>query len=60
MAGDGKIHMPGGMGGLVRYDEEYNSRFMLSPMQVVWFLIAVAVLVLALKIFWPVVSAVAS
>lgn len=57
MAGDGKIHMPGGMGGLVRYDEEYKSRFMLSPMQIVGYLIAVAVLVVILKVFWPVVVA---
>jgi preprotein translocase subunit Sec61beta len=57
MAGDGKIHMPGGMGGLVKYDEEYKSRFMLSPMQVVGFLIGVAVLVILLKVFWPVAVA---
>jgi len=56
MAGDGRIHMPGGMGGLVRYDEEYKSRFMLSPMQVVGFLVAIAAFVFILKIFWPVVS----
>lgn len=54
MAGDGKIHMPGGMGGLMRYDEEYTSRFMLSPMQVMIFIILIIALVFIAKIFWPV------
>ena len=52
---DNKIHMPGAFGGLMRYDEEYKSRFMLSPMQVVGFIIVIILLVLALKFFWPVV-----
>ena len=51
---DNKIHMPGAFGGLMRYDEEYKSRFMLSPMQVVGFIIVIILLVLALKFFWPV------
>jgi preprotein translocase subunit Sec61beta len=54
MAGDGKIHMPGGMGGLVRFDSEYKSRFMLSPYHVVGFLIAIVVFVIILKNVWPV------
>ena len=54
MANDGKINMPGGMGGLVRYDSEYKSRFMLSPAYVVAFLIAVVAFVIALKVFMPV------
>lgn len=57
MAGDGKIHMPGGMGGLVRYDEEYKSRFMITPMQVVGFLIAIIVLVIALNVVFPISAA---
>ncbi len=55
MASDNKIHMPGGMGGLMRYDEEYTSRFMISPMQVIIFLILIVVVVLAAKMFWPIV-----
>ena len=51
---DNKINMPGGMGGLMRYDEEYTSRFMISPMQVMAFLIGIVVLVIALNLFWPV------
>ena len=50
---DNKIHMPGVFGGLMRYDEEYASRFMLSPAQVIGFIVAIIVFVLALKIFWP-------
>jgi len=51
---DNKIHMPGGFGGLMRYDEEYESKFMLSPGHVIGFIILVVLFVLALKIFWPV------
>lgn len=53
MSGDGKISMPGSFGGLMRYDEEYKSKFMLSPMQVVAFIIITVLFVLFLKIFWP-------
>ena len=53
---ENKIQMPGAFGGLMRYDEEYNSRFMLTPKVVVGFLIAVIAIVAALKIFWPVTA----
>jgi preprotein translocase subunit Sec61beta len=51
MAGDGKIHMPGGMGGLMRYDEEYQSRFMISPTHVMGFVVFIIVLVIGMKMF---------
>jgi len=51
-----KIQMPGAFGGLMRYDEEYQSRFMLSPSQIVGFIIAIIVLVLILKVFFPISS----
>ena len=51
---DNKINLPGGMGGLMRYDEEYDSNFILSPVQVIGFVIAIIVLVIGFKIFWPV------
>lgn len=51
MAGDGKIHMPGGFGGLMRYDEEYESRFMISPAFVIGFCIAIVLFVIGLKLF---------
>lgn len=53
MAGDGRISMPGSFGGLMRYDEEYKSRFMLSPTQVIVFIVMIILFVLGLKIFWP-------
>ena len=51
---DNKINIPGGMGGLMRYDEEYTSRFMISPMHVIGFIVGIIILVIALNIFWPV------
>lgn len=54
MAGDGKINMPGSFGGLMRYDEEFGSKVMFSPVQVIFFIILVALFVLALKVFWPI------
>lgn len=56
---DNKINMPGGMGGLMRFDSEYKSRFMLSPMQVVGFIVGIVVLVVALKIMFPIAVAAA-
>ena len=55
MAEDSKIRMPGSFGGLMRYDEEYGSRFMLTPYHVIGFIVCVILLVIALKIFMPVV-----
>ncbi|MBS3088708.1 preprotein translocase subunit Sec61beta [Candidatus Pacearchaeota archaeon] len=49
-----QIHMPGVFGGLMRYDEEYKSRFMISPAAVIGFVIGILALVLILKIFWPI------
>ena len=54
MAGDGKINLPGGMGGLMRYDEEYASKFMLKPEHVIIFLLLIIAFVIGLKVFWPI------
>jgi len=54
MASDGKISMPGSFGGLMRYDEEYKSRFMISPVQVIIFIVLIILFVLGLKFFWPI------
>jgi preprotein translocase subunit Sec61beta len=51
---ENKISMPGGFGGLMRYDEEYESKFMLKPQHVIVFLVVLMLLVIALKLFWPV------
>lgn len=51
MANDSKISMPGVFGGLMRYDEEYSSRFMLSPTQVMIFIAVVVLSVVGLRFF---------
>lgn len=51
---DNKMSMPSGMGGLMRYDAEYQSRFMISPSVVVGFIIAVLAFVLFIKVLLPV------
>ena len=53
---DQKIQMPGVFGGLMKYDAEYLSRFMISPSTIVIFVVLVMVFVIALKIFFPVVG----
>lgn len=55
MAQDNQISMPGVFGGLMRYDEEYSSRFMLSPIQVITFIVAIVIIVVGLKVFFPIV-----
>jgi len=50
---ENKISMPGAFGGLMRYDEEYTSKFMISPGQVIGFIIFVILVVIGLKLFWP-------
>lgn len=49
-----QIQMPGVFGGLMRYDSEYSSKFMISPKAVVAFLIAIIAFIVALKVFWPI------
>jgi len=53
-----KLQMPGVFGGLMRYDEEYKSRFMITPAQVIGFVIAIIVLVLLLRFLFPLPPAV--
>jgi len=54
MAKDNKIQMPGAFGGLMRYDSEYKSRFMMSPGHVIGFIILIILFVVGLKVFAPV------
>jgi preprotein translocase subunit Sec61beta len=49
-----EMSMPGSFGGLMRYKEEYNSKLKISPSQVVLMIIIVVLLVLSLKIFFPI------
>ncbi|MEK6854879.1 MAG: SEC61-beta family protein [Nanoarchaeota archaeon] len=50
-----QINMPGVFGGLVRYNEEYESKFKISPVQVIIFIISIIAFIFILKTFWPVV-----
>ena len=54
MAEQQKMQMPGVFGGLMRYDDEYHSKFMISPKVVVASIIILILFVLSLKIFAPV------
>ncbi|MEK6848307.1 MAG: preprotein translocase subunit Sec61beta [Nanoarchaeota archaeon] len=51
MAKDNKINIPG-MGGLVRYDEEQDTRFHLKPEHVVVLVIAIILFSISLRIFF--------
>jgi len=46
--------MPAGFGGLMRYNEEYNSRLKFKPTHIVIFIILIILLVVGLKIFFPI------
>ncbi len=50
---ENKINVPSGMGGLMRYDAEYKSKFMFPPSAVIVFIIIVLLFVIALKILFP-------
>ena len=50
------ISMPSSFGGLMRYNEEYESPMKFSPEVVILFLILIIVFISVLKIFWPITS----
>ena len=56
MANQG-INLPSSYGGLMRYNEEYKSKFMLKPTHIIIFIILIIALVAVLKIFYPVATA---
>ena len=49
-----QIQMPSGAGGLMRYNEEYDSPLTLKPSHVIGFIILIIVFVAVLKIFFPI------
>ena len=53
MAQQQKMQMPGVFGGLMRYDDEFKSKFMISPKVVIAFVILIVLFVFALRIFVP-------
>ncbi|MEK6945292.1 MAG: preprotein translocase subunit Sec61beta [Nanoarchaeota archaeon] len=48
---DSSIQMPSGMGGLMRYSEEYETKFALKPAHVIGFIILVIVFRIGLSLF---------
>jgi preprotein translocase subunit Sec61beta len=50
----GELFLPSGSGGLMRYNQEYASNFMLKPSHVVLFVIGIVVVVAVMKIFFPI------
>jgi preprotein translocase subunit Sec61beta len=51
---DSGISMPGGFGGLMRYNEEYDSRFKFKPSWVIGFIVIIIAFILALNIIFPI------
>jgi len=51
MAKDNKIHMPSGMGGLVRYFDEYKSKIEFKPGHIIILVIAVIIIIMALHMW---------
>ncbi len=49
---DNSMSMPAGFGGLMRYKEEYDSKFRFGPGAVVGMIIATIVIVVGLRIFY--------
>ena len=49
------VNLPSGMGGLMRYNEEYKSSIKLNPAHVVILIILIITLVVSLKYFYPII-----
>jgi preprotein translocase subunit Sec61beta len=45
------IMTPSGSGGIIRYDEEYPSRFMIKPEYIIIFVVIIVIGMAALKLF---------
>lgn len=48
---DNKIRMPSGMGGLVRYFEEYKSKISFKPGHVIVMVVAVIIIIIILHVY---------
>ncbi|VVB82156.1 Uncharacterised protein [uncultured archaeon] len=48
---DSGVNVPSGFGGIVRFKEEYESKFSLKPSYVVGFVILIVIFRIALQIF---------
>lgn len=54
MGKDSGVNLPGGFGGLVRFNEEYESKIQIKPAHVIVFVVLIIVFVLTLNVFWPI------
>tara|TARA_Y100000310_G_C20212924_1_gene592180 strand:- start:339 stop:596 length:258 start_codon:yes stop_codon:yes gene_type:complete len=54
MAKDQQMQMPGVFGGLMRYNDGYNSRFHFKPATIIVLIVVLAIAVISLKIFLPI------
>jgi len=48
---DNKINLPGGFGGLMRYDEEFESKFPLKPTSIIIFVALIVAFRIGLSLF---------
>ena len=46
------VNMPSGFGGLMRYSEEYNSKFNLKPVHVIVFIVLIILFRVGLGMFY--------
>ena len=53
---DSDINVPSGLGGLLRFKEEYDSYLKLKPIHVIGFIILIIAFVIILNIFFPITS----
>ncbi len=51
MAQQNQIQMPGGFGGLMKFSEEYSSKFNLKPTHVIVFIILIIIFRFSLGVF---------
>lgn len=54
MPKDNQMQMPGVFGGLMRYNEEYNSMFKFKPSTVIIYIVVLAIVIIAMKIIFPI------
>ncbi|MBM3230670.1 preprotein translocase subunit Sec61beta [Candidatus Pacearchaeota archaeon] len=52
MAQNQGIQTPSGFGGLMRFNEEFESKFKLTPGQIIGFLVLIVLFSIALHVFW--------
>jgi len=54
MSKDNSVQMPGVFGGLMRYNDEYDSNVKFKPWHIIAFIVVLALAVIGLKIFFPI------